>query len=214
MKKQTVMALVLLLLIPVVLVLGGVLFSLIHPEIAASHANYERNFHLLTLLKVAIAWATAAAVAVLWLLVCLEVIRSKGRSSFWLFLAALGPFGLAVLAMLGDRAPVETDPYTRFMRSLNGLVRVGYEFCTFLIAWVFAYEAMVLKRTWMMRYEAVTAGDSIAQVVDRHNASGGMWAFSEGLEVMFLVVLLYVLRPVVFNVASRITAIALSSKPR
>jgi hypothetical protein len=214
MKKQTVMALVLLLLIPVVLVLGGVLFSLIHPEIAAGHANYERNFHLLTLLKVAIAWATAAAVAVLWLLVCLEVIRSKGRSSFWLFLAALGPFGLAVLAMLGDRAPVETDPYTRFMRSLNGLVRVGYEFCTFLIAWVFAYEAMVLKRTWMMRYEAVTTGDSIAQVVDRHNASGGMWAFSEGLEVMFLVVLLYVLRPVVFNVASRITAIALSSKPR
>jgi hypothetical protein len=94
------------------------------------------------------------------------------------------------------------------------LVRVGYEFCTFLIAWVFAYEAMVLKRTWMMRYEAVTTGDSIAQVVDRHNASGGMWAFSEGLEVMFLVVLLYVLRPVVFNVASRITAIALSSKPR
>ena len=214
MKKQSVLALVLLLLIPVVLVLGGMLFSLINPEIAAGHPNYERNFHLLTLLKEMMIWATAAVVSVLWLLVCLLVIRSKKRSSAWLFLAALGPFGLAVLAMLGDRTTAETDPYTRFVRNLNGLVRVGYEICGFVVAWVLAYEAMVVKRALIVRYEAVATGSSIAQVIDRQNASGGMWAFAEGLEVMFLVVLLYLLRPVVFNVVSRVTAITTSPRVR
>ena len=214
MKKQSVLALVLLLLIPVVLVLGGMLFSLINPEIAAGHPNYERNFHLLTLLKEMMIWATAAVVSVLWLLVCLLVIRSKKRSSAWLFLAALGPFGLAVLAMLGDRTTAETDPYTRFVRNLNGLVRVGYEICAFVVAWVLAYEAMVVKRALIVRYEAVATGSSIAQVIDRQNASGGMWAFAEGLEVMFLVVLLYLLRPVVFNVVSRVTAITTSPRVR
>jgi hypothetical protein len=101
-KKQWVVAVVLLLLIPVVLVLGGALFSLINPEIAAGHPNYVRNFHLLSLLKTTVMWATAAAVLVLWLLVCLQVIRAKKRSASWLVLAALGPFGLAILAMLND----------------------------------------------------------------------------------------------------------------
>ena len=212
MKKQTVLALVLLLLIPVVLVLGGGLFSLINPEIAAGHPNYVRNFHLLSLVKIAVIWATAAVVAILWLLVCLEVIRSKKRSIAWLLLAALGPFGLAVLAMLGDRTTAPTDPYSRFVRNLNVFVRVGYEACTFVIAWVVAYEAMVVKRMLMIRYEAFTTGSSIAQVMELHDASGGMWAFSEGLEVMFLVVLLYLLRPVVFNVVSRVAAIRSSPK--
>src|ERR1700752_2273850 len=198
-KKQWVVAVVLLLLIPVVLVLGGALFSLINPEIAAGHPNYVRNFHLLNLLKKSVMWATAVAVLVLWLLVCLEVIRAKKRSPSWLVLAALGPFGLALLAMLSDLATEETDRYARFVRSLNGFVRVGYELCTFVIVWVLAYEAMVLKRTVMIRYEAVTTGSSIGQVMDRHNASGGMWAFAEGMEVMFFVVLLYLLRPVIFN---------------
>jgi len=144
--------------------------------------------------------------------VCLLVIRSKKRSSAWLFLAVLGPFGLAVLAMLGDRTTAETDPYTRFVRNLNGLVRVGYEICGFVVAWVLAYEAMVVQRALIVRYEAVATGSSIAQVIDRQNASGGMWAFAEGLEVMFLVVLLYLLRPVVFNVVSRVTAITTSPR--
>ncbi len=44
MKKQLVVALVLLLLIPVVSALAGLVFSLINPEIAAGHPNYVRNF--------------------------------------------------------------------------------------------------------------------------------------------------------------------------
>jgi hypothetical protein len=211
-KKQLVVALVLLLLIPLVLVLGGALFSLINPEIAAGHPNYVRNFHLLNLLKISVMWGTAAAVLVLWLLVCLQVIRAKKRSSSWLVLAALGPFGLAILSMLNDRATAETDRYARFVRRLNGFVRVGYELCTFVIVWVLAYEGMVLKRALMIRYEAATTGNSIAQVTDLHNASGGMWAFAEGMEVMFFVVLLYLLRPVVFNLVGRVEATLASPK--
>ena len=217
-KKEWVVALVLLLLIPVVLMLGGALFSVINPEIAAGHANYVRNYHLLNLLKLTVMWATAAAVLVLWLLVCLQVIRAKKRSAWWLILAALGPFGLAILAMLNDRAisndgeALGTDRYSRFMRKMNWLVRAGYELCSLVIVWELAWEGMVLKRGLMIRLEAARTGMSVAQVIDLQNASGGMWAFSEGLEVMFLVVLLYLLRPVVFNFVARVVATMASPK--
>jgi hypothetical protein len=213
-KKQSVAALVLLLLIPLVLALGGMLFSLIDPEIAAGHPNYVENYHLLSLLKRMSLWASFTAVAVLWLLVCHLVIRSKKRSSLWLFLALLGPFGFAVLTMVNDRAPAETDWYARFVRNLNGFVRVGYELCTFVIVWVLAYEAMVLKRTLMIRYEAASTGISTAQIIDRQNASSGMWAFAEGNEVMYLVVLLYLLWPIIFNIVGRVAATMASPKAR
>jgi hypothetical protein len=128
--------------------------------------------------------------------------------------AALGPFGFAVLAMLNDRAPTETDWHARFVRNLNGFVRVGYELCTFVIVWVLAYETMVLKRTLMIRYEAATTGISTAQIIDRQNASAGMWAFAEGNEVMYLVVLLYLLWPIVFSIVGRVAAIMASPKAR
>ncbi len=212
-KKQSVVAVVLLLLIPFVCVLGGMLFSLINPEIAAGHPNYVRNYHLLSLLKIACFWASAAGVAALWLLVCFLVIRSKNRSYLWLLLAALGPFGFAILAMLNDHAPEVTDRHSRFVRNLNVFFRIGYELCTFLIVWELAYQAMHLKRTLMIRYEAATTGTSVAQIVDRQNASGGMWAFAEGNEVMYLVVLLYLLWPIVFSIVGRI-AVMKSSNAR
>jgi hypothetical protein len=223
-KKQSLVALVLLLLIPVVLVAGGALFSFINPEIAARHPNYARNFHLLMMLKVSIMWGTAAVVLVLWVLVCLQLIRSKNRSSAWLVLAALGPFGLAVLAMLNDRVPLVHDanvgtvtsepaPYTRFVRNMNGFVRFGYELCTFVAVWWLAYEIMVVKRTVMIWYQSAATGLSTAQIIDQQNASGGMWAFAEGLEVMFFVVLLYLLRPVLFNLVVRLTATRTSPNP-
>jgi hypothetical protein len=213
-KKQSVVALALLLLIPLVSALGGMVFSLINPEIAAGHPNYVRNYHLLSLLRSLSLWASGAGVAVMWLLVCFLVIRSKKQSQLWLFLAALGPFGFAVLAMLNDRAPVERDFYARFVRNLNGFVRAGYELCTFVIVCVLAYEGMVLKRTLMIRYEAATTGISAAQIIDRQNASAGMWAFAEGMEVMYLVVLLYLLWPIVFNSVGRVAAIMALPKAR
>jgi hypothetical protein len=211
-KKRWVVAVVLLLLIPVVLMLGGALFSFINPEIAAGHPNYVRNFHLLNLLKISVMWGTAAAVLVLWLLVCLQVIRAKKRSPSWLVLAALGPFGLAILAMMNDRATEATDRYSQFVRKLNWFVRAGYEICTFVIVWELAYEAMVLKRNLMIRFEAARTGMSVAQIIDLQNASGGMWAFAEGMEVMFFVVLLYLLRPVIFNIVGRVAATVTSPK--
>jgi hypothetical protein len=214
MKRQTVVAFILLLLIPVVLVLGGMLFSLINPEIAAGHPNYARNYHLLNLLKIASLLASFAVVAILWLAACFLVIRSKQRSLWWLFLAALGPFGFAILALLNDSGSTETDRHTRFVRSLNSFARVGYEACRFVIIWLLAFEAMVLKRNLMILYESATTGTSTAQIIATQNASSGMWAFSEGLEVMFLVVLLYLIWPIVFNIASRVATIIASPKPR
>lgn len=214
MKKQTVVALVLLLLIPMVTMLGGLLFSLINPEIAAGHSNYVRNYHFLSLVKNMSLLASGAVVAILWLLLCFVVIRSKERSSLWLFFAALGPFGFAILAMLNDRAPGETNRHARFVRNLNKFVRVGYEVCSFVIIWLLAYQAMVLKRNLMIMFESATTGVSTAQIIDRQNASSGMWAFGEGIEVMYMVVLLYLIWPIVFNIVGRMAAIMAPPKAR
>jgi hypothetical protein len=214
MKKQTVVALVLLLLIPVVLMLGGLLFSMINPEIAAGHPNYARNYQLLSLVKIMAFWASAGVVGILWLLVCFLEIRSKERSWLWLFFAALGPFGFAVLAMLNDKAPAETDRYARFVGNLNRYVRAGYEVCAFVVIWLLAYQGMVLKRNLMILYESATAGISTAQIIDRQNASSGMWAFAEGNEVMYLVVLFYLLWPIVFNIVGRVATMMASPKAR
>ena len=214
MKKQTFVALVLLLLIPMVLMLGGWLFSLINPEIAAGHSHYTRNYHLLGLLKNMSFLAASAVVLILWPLVCLLVIRSKERSSLWLFFAALGPFGFAILAMLNDRAPAETDRHARFVRNLNRFVRVGYEVGAFLVISLLAYQAMVLKRNLMIMYQSATTGISTAQIIDQQNASSGMWAFAEGNEVMYMVVLFYLLWPIVFNILGRVAATMASPKAR
>jgi hypothetical protein len=214
MKKQTVVALVLLLLIPMVSMLGGLLFSLINPEIAAGHSNYVRNYHFLSLVKNMSLLASGAVVAILWLLLCFLVIRSKERSSLWLFFAALGPFGFVILAMLNDRAPRETDRHARFVGNLNRFVRVGYEVCSFVIIWLLAYQAMVLKRNLMIMFESAITGVSTAQIIDRQNASSGMWAFGEGIEVMYMVVLLYLIWPIVFNIVGRVAAIMAPPKAR
>jgi hypothetical protein len=206
MKKQSVLALGLFLLIPVVTVLGGILFSLINPEWAAGHPNYVRNYHLLNLLKMLCLWASAAVVGVLWMLVCVLVIRSKKRSYLWLFLAALGPLGFAVLATLNDRTTPGTDSYTRFVRKLNWFVRAGYEVLSFVIIWELAWQAMILKSTLMIRYEAATTGVSVAQINAVRDASAGMWAFGEGMEVMYLAVLLYLLRPLAFRIVAHVAA--------
>jgi hypothetical protein len=214
MKKQSVLALLALLLIPLVMTLGGGLFNLINPEIAAGHPNYIRNYHLLSLLKNLCFLASVAVAAVLWLLACLLVIRSKKQSYLWLLLAALGPFGFAVLAMLNDRAPAETDSYARFVRNMNRFVRVAYELCTFVAVWVLAYQAMVLDRTMMIQFEAATTGVSTAQIIQVQSASSGMWAFAEGNEVMFIVALLYLLRPIVFSIVGQRLAARSSPKAR
>lgn len=214
MKKQTLVSLALLLLIPVALMLGGFLSNLINPEIAAGHANYVRNYQLLNLAKNLSFLASGAAAALLWLLSCSLLLRSKERSLWWLPFAALGPFGFAILAMLTDKAPASTDRYARFVRSLNIFVRAGYEVCRFGGIWLLAYQAMVLNRKLMIMVQSAATGISKAQIIDLQNASSGMWAFAELNEVMFLVALFYLLWPIVFDLVARMTATAPAPKPR
>ena len=204
MKKQTLVALALLLLIPVVIMGGGFLSNLINPEIAAGHPNYPRNFQLLTLAKNLTFLGSGLLAGILWILSCYLVIRSKERSIFWLLCAALGPIGFAILMTLNDNVPKEMDWHARFVRSLNIFVRIVYEACRFVAVWWLAYQAMVLKRHLMIIVQSASTGLSRAQIIDQQNASSGMWAFGEGLEVIYLAALFYLLWPIVFNLAARI----------
>ena len=203
-KKQLFIALLLLLLIPAVTVGAGVLFSLINPEIAAGHPNYSRNWHLLYSLKMGVMYTSFLTILALYLLGCFLVIRSKHQSRAWLLLALLGPLGFAVLSVLNDRAPSQADRYSRFVRDLNMWIRVGYELCSFVVIWELAEQIMILKRNLMIWHESVTTGMSTAQIIAIQDASSGMWAFGEGLEVMFFVILLYLLRPILFNLIASV----------
>lgn len=214
MKKQQVIALALLLAIPVVVILGLGLSSLINPEIGAGHPNYVRNFHLLSTLKQFLFLATGGAIAILWFVASFLVVQSKERSPYWIFLAMLGPFGFAILAMLNDKTPTEADRYTKFVRRMNPFVRAGYEVLLFVVIWGVAYGAMVLKRNLMIMIESARTGTPAQQIIDIQNQSSGMWAFGEGLDVIFLAVILYVLCPILFNLVGRLAAVSISSKTR
>ena len=203
-KRPYALAIVSLFMIPAVTVVGGMLINFINPEFAAGSSNYERNFRLLSQVKTLSILAGSLMIMLLWLLTCYFLVKSKQRSYGWLPLAILGPFGLMILTLLSDNAPAPGDLYQQFIGKLKIYLRVAYELIFFVAVWVGAYQAMVLKRDLMIRYEAATTGTSIAQIIDQQNASSGMWAFSEGLEVLFLVALCYLLWPICFNVAGRL----------
>ena len=118
----------------------------------------------------------------------------------------MGPLGFAILARLDDRAASETDRYKRFVGNLNRFVRAGYEVCIFAVLWLLAYQAIVLKRNLMILCESAATGIPTAQIIATQNASSGMWAFGEWIETMYVVVLLYMIRPIVFNMVSGVVA--------
>jgi hypothetical protein len=173
---------------------------------AAGHANYERNYRLLSLAKILSMLTGLLVIMGLWLLTCFFLLKSKKRSYGWLPLAMLGPFGLIILTMLGDNVAAPGDLYQQFVGKLKIYLRVAYELGFFVVVWVGAYQAMVLKRDLMIMYEAATTGTSTAQIINQQNASSGMWAFSEGLEVLFMGVLFYLLWPICFNVVAGLWA--------
>ena len=84
---------------------------------------------------------------------------------------------------------------------MNFPLRAAYELGVFLAFCAGAYEIIVIKRWLMIAVQAATTGTSVAQIMAVQNASSGMWAFGEGLEQLFVLVLLYLLRPVCFNLA-------------
>ena len=203
-KKPYAVAIGLFLAIAVATLLGAAVVNFIDPEFARGHADYERNFRLLAHAKSFLFFATLLLNVVLWFAACIFLIKSKGRSNWWLLLAILGPFGFAFLAMLGDVAPEHRDLYQRFVRNLNIYVRAGYETFTLLLVWTLAFQIIEWKHALMVAYESATTGLSTAQILQVQNASSGMWAFGEGLQTMYLVVLIYLLWPVCFNIVGRL----------
>lgn len=210
-KRTHLFALLCYLLIPVAMIGGVAVAHQVDPEAAAGTSNYVLYFHVLTLVKNALLLATMGACALLGLLCVYFLWRSTQRAGGWLALAALGPFGIVGLAMLGERAPSEENLYGRFVQRLHWALRVVYEGTLFVAAWTVAYQAMVAKRDVMIQVQAWRRGVPVQDIIDEQNASSGMWAFGEGLEVMFLVPLLYLLLPVVFNAIGRLAG--LSSAP-
>jgi hypothetical protein len=203
-KKQYILAVVCYLLIPAVVIASGVLFRLIDPETARGSANYVRNYRLLELARTGALMAMAGAALALWALTCYLVLKSRQRSLGWLLLAAAGPFGFIIIAMLADRAPASYDLYQQFIRKLKLYWRVPIEIAAFVTVWSLAFELMVLERDLMIRYESFMSGTPVATIIDLQNQSSGMWAFSEGNEVIYLVVLIYLLWPVLFNVVGQL----------
>jgi hypothetical protein len=204
-KKHYILAIVSFLSIPAVTVLGALLFISINPEIAAGHPNYERNYWLLDQVKTLCMLAVLLGNIGLWFLTCFYLVKSKKQSYVWLSLAMLGPFGFIILTMLRDKAPALGDLYQQFVGKLNLYLRVAQEFCFFVIVWLVAFQIMILKRDLMILYQAAVTGVSTEQIIDQQNASSGMYAFSEGLEVLYLVVLFYLLWPICFNAVGRLT---------
>jgi hypothetical protein len=198
-KKTYLLAIACYAAIPVVAVSGALLTNAINPEIAAGHPDYVRNYQHLELVKRLSFLTSLATMAGLWLLTCFFLIRSKLRSLGWLPLAALGPFGLIGLTLLDDRQPAPGDRYQGFLRRRNVYQRVALEVLLFVIAWVAAGEAVDWKHDLMVQLEAARTGVSPERILEIQSASGGMWAFGEGMEVMALVVLIYLLWPLCFN---------------
>jgi hypothetical protein len=203
-KRQSVLALVCYLSIPVVVIAGARLFSLIDPEMARGHANYARDYQWLELTRRGVLMAAAGLALVLWIACCYLVLKSRHRSLRWLLLSAAGPFGFSVIAALEDRAPAPGDLYQRFIRNLKTHWRAPLEIAVFVSVWFLAYQFVVLKRELMIRYESLTTGTPVSTIVAQQSASSGMWAAGEGLETLYLVTLMYLLWPVFFNLAGHL----------
>jgi hypothetical protein len=203
-KRRYVLALALYLLIPVVLIAGMRLSFLIDPEWARGHADYTRGYRMLEMAQHGVQMAVLGLVLGLWSAVCYLVLRSRQRSLLWLPLAAAGPFGFIAIALLQDRAPAPEDLYQLFIRKLKMVWRVPLEIAVCVAAWVAAFLSMLLKRDLMIRYESFSTGTPVEAIVARQLESSGMYAFSEGLTVMYFVVLLYLLLPIIVNLAGRL----------
>src|SRR5262249_4786101 len=147
-------------------------------------------------------WSSVLLGMILWVLAFFFVLKAKEQSYWWLPLAALGPVGLAAVTVLNDRTPAPQDFYQQLVQRQSVWVRVAYEAAFFVAVWIIAYQIVVLKRNLMIMYEAATTGVPAAQIIAIQSASSGMWAFSEGLEELFLVTVCYLLRPICFNVVA------------
>jgi len=189
--------------IPVVVITGFRLSLLIDPEMARGSADYARNFRLLQQVATGVVMAAAGVVLVLWVCTCYLVLKFRQRSTLWLALAAAGPFGFITIAMLADHSPAPHESYQQFISKLKLYWRVPLEVALFMSAWILAFLSVTLKRDLMISYESLSTGTPVETIITRYNASSGMYSFGEALETIYLVTLLYLLWPIVFNLAGR-----------
>lgn len=203
-KRHYVLALACYLSIPVVMMAGAGLFRLIDPEMARGHADYVRTYRLLEMAGQGVLMATAGLELLLWIATCGLLLHSRGRSLLWLAMAAAGPFGFIAIAMLEDRLPAPGDRYQQFIRSLKIYWRGPLELVIFVAVFFLAYEIVVLLRELMISYQSFATGTPAATIIADQNASGGMWAFGEALEALYLLVLIYLFLPICFNLAGRL----------
>jgi hypothetical protein len=188
--------------IPVVVIGGAALARLIDPEMALRSADYGRNYRLLEAVRQGVLLAVMGLAVVLWIGACYLVLESRWRSPFWLLLAAAGPFGFMLIAMLGDRSPEPGDAYQHFVRRLKPYWRLPLEAALFFAAWLLAFGFVALKGDLVIRYVSFSTGRTVEAIVAEQTASSGMYAFGEGLEAMYLFVLIYLLWPLAFNLAA------------
>jgi len=203
-KKYYALAIVAFLLIPVVTILGGRLFELIDPDIALRYPNYVRNSRILNIARHIAMFSSFATVVTLWFLTCFFLVKSKLQSYAWVALGVLGPIGFIILTTLRDHAPAPGDLYRRFVDGLRLYLRVPYELCFFYAVWEVSYDAIVFKRDLMIIHQSMTTGVPVDKIIEEQSASSGMWAFGEGLEEMYLAVLIYLLWPILFNAVGRL----------
>jgi hypothetical protein len=196
-KKYTKLSLCTFLSIPVVLCTGALISTSIDPEWALKSDHYERNFKLLTMLGRSILYGTFFLCIGLWFLTCYFTLKAKKQSMVWLLLGFLGPLGLPFFYLLRDHdSNLPKQP-------LNGFAlfkRIIFEVFFFGAAWCLAFGAMVLKHDIMIHVRAWMTHTSVDQIIQEQLASSGMWAFSEGLEIFFVFVMLYLLRVVFLSV--------------
>jgi hypothetical protein len=200
-KLRYLLALACYLSIPVVVAVGATLFLLIDPELARGHADYTRDYRLLEIARFGVLCAAGGLALILWLSCCYLVLKSRQRSLGWLALAAAGPVGFSVIAALDDRAPASSDLYQRFIRNLKAHRRVALEIAVVVGVWLVAYGSVVVRRELLVYVESVTTGIPAPVLVAQEVASSGMWAAGEGMEQLYLVPLLLLLWPILFNIA-------------
>ena len=87
----------------------------------------------------------------------------------------------------------------RFPARIKVWWRLPLEVAAFIGIWSVAYDVVVFKRDVMIALESARTGVPVSTIVERQNESSGMWAFSEGLEQLYLIGLVYLLWPLVFN---------------
>ena len=202
-KSHYVTAIACYLVVPAAMIAGVGLSRLIDPEMARYSGDYAQNFRPLELAATGVLLTTTGLALAFWAASWYLVLKSRRRSVLWLAAAATGPFGFMFIAMLADRSPAPDDLYQQFIRKLRWYWRIPLGIAVFVLAWVLAYQCVVLKRNLSISLESAATGTPAQTIIDRQAASGGMYAFGESLEVMYWVTLVFLLWPIVFNLVGQ-----------